>query len=172
MHDAPHSSHGTVQGFTAVFGFFLVPSKHMPSAAFQRAMLHGEAQKKLGCGVWSSFLLFLSRQKRKETSDLGGAIFYILFIKVRLLKNDCYCMLLLRKVGEGKAGLEQLLRPARFKKHLQTPDATEVLRYPLLPQIFPGLRGHRRRTCATGNRQGDIVSGSCTYGKMRPIDEN
>ena len=31
------------QGFTAVFGLFLVPSKHMPSAAFQRAMLHGEA---------------------------------------------------------------------------------------------------------------------------------
>ena len=35
------------QGFTAVFGLFLVPSKHMPSAAFQRAMLHGEAP--VGC---------------------------------------------------------------------------------------------------------------------------
>ena len=32
-----------LQGFTAVFGLFFVPSKHMPSAAFQRAMLHGEA---------------------------------------------------------------------------------------------------------------------------------
>lgn len=34
-----------LQGFTAVFGLFLVPSKHMPSAAFQRAMLHGEVQE-------------------------------------------------------------------------------------------------------------------------------
>lgn len=34
-----------MQGFTAVFGLFLVPSKRMPSAPFQRAMLHGEVQE-------------------------------------------------------------------------------------------------------------------------------
>ncbi|CAJ1445126.1 unnamed protein product [Effrenium voratum] len=31
-----------LQGFTAVYGLFLVPSKRIPSIAFQRAMLHGE----------------------------------------------------------------------------------------------------------------------------------
>jgi len=34
-----------MQGFTAVFGFFLVPCKRLPSAAFQRAVLHGEVQQ-------------------------------------------------------------------------------------------------------------------------------
>lgn len=33
-----------LQGFTAVFGFFLVPRKHAPSALFQRAVLYGEVQ--------------------------------------------------------------------------------------------------------------------------------
>ncbi|CAK9008919.1 unnamed protein product [Durusdinium trenchii] len=34
-----------LQGFTAVFGMFLVPSKQMPSVPFQRAVLHGEVQQ-------------------------------------------------------------------------------------------------------------------------------
>jgi len=33
-----------VQGFTAVFGLFLVPRKHIASVAFQRAVLHGEVE--------------------------------------------------------------------------------------------------------------------------------
>lgn len=33
-----------LQGFTAVYGFFLVPRKHTPSLLFQRALLYGEIQ--------------------------------------------------------------------------------------------------------------------------------
>lgn len=33
------------QGFTAVFGFFLVPRKHIPSLQFHRAVLHGEVRE-------------------------------------------------------------------------------------------------------------------------------
>mmetsp|Transcript_59350 Transcript_59350/g.165722 ORF Transcript_59350/g.165722 Transcript_59350/m.165722 type:complete len:497 (-) Transcript_59350:96-1586(-) len=34
-----------LQGFTAVFGFFLVPRKQVPSRLFHRAVLHGEVQE-------------------------------------------------------------------------------------------------------------------------------
>jgi hypothetical protein len=33
------------QGYTAVFGFFLVPRKHAPSLLFQRAVLYGEVRE-------------------------------------------------------------------------------------------------------------------------------
>lgn len=33
------------QGYTAVFGFFLVPRKHAPSLLFQRAVLHGDVRE-------------------------------------------------------------------------------------------------------------------------------
>ena len=39
------------EGFTAVYGLFLVPSKRIPSIAFQRAMLHGEARQGIGLGL-------------------------------------------------------------------------------------------------------------------------
>lgn len=37
--------HARLQGFTAVFGFFLVPRKRAPSALFQRAVLYGEVKE-------------------------------------------------------------------------------------------------------------------------------
>eukprot|EP00927_Polykrikos_kofoidii_P044187 TRINITY_DN38223_c0_g1_i1.p1 TRINITY_DN38223_c0_g1~~TRINITY_DN38223_c0_g1_i1.p1 ORF type:complete len:506 (-),score=108.36 TRINITY_DN38223_c0_g1_i1:59-1423(-) len=43
-----------IQGFTAVFGVFLVPSRSAPSALFQRAVLHGdvdEAFRELRAGI-------------------------------------------------------------------------------------------------------------------------
>merc|ERR1719195_272942 len=33
-----------LQGFTAVYGLFLVPARHAPSAPFQRAVLYGEVE--------------------------------------------------------------------------------------------------------------------------------